>query len=60
MKILITGSVEFIGYHLTTKLIQESHNVVGIDNINSYYNIKLKYDKLPFLLLLSSKVNNRL
>lgn len=49
MKILITGSLGFIGYHLTKKLIQKRFDVVGIDNINSYYNVRLKYDKLPIL-----------
>jgi len=48
-KILITGSLGFIGYHLTMKLIRGNYEVVGIDNINSYYNVKLKYDKLPLL-----------
>ena len=49
MKILITGAIGFIGYHLTNKLINDKHDVCGIDNINSYYNVKLKYDKLPLL-----------
>lgn len=48
-KILITGSVGFIGYHLVCKLIKEGYDVTGVDNINSYYNVKLKYDKLPLL-----------
>ena len=48
-KILITGAIGFIGYHLTKQLVDAGLNVVGIDNINSYYNVKLKYDKLPLL-----------
>ena len=48
-KILITGAIGFIGFHLTRKLISEGYNVLGIDNINSYYNVKLKYAKLPIL-----------
>ena len=48
-KILVTGAIGFIGYHLTKKLIHEGYEVVGIDNINDYYNTKLKYDKLPIL-----------
>lgn len=48
-KILITGTLGFIGYHLTYKLIQEGYEVVGIDNINGYYNTKQKYEKLPLL-----------
>ena len=49
MKILVTGALGFIGYHLSKKLIQEGYNVIGIDNINGYYNVKQKYDKLPLL-----------
>ncbi len=48
-KILITGTLGFIGYHLTAKLLSEGFKVIGIDNINSYYNVKMKYDKLPLL-----------
>jgi len=49
MKILVTGALGFIGYHLTKKLIKEGYVVIGIDNINGYYNVKQKYDKLPLL-----------
>ena len=49
MKILVTGALGFIGYHLTKKLIKEGYLVIGIDNINGYYNVKQKYDKLPLL-----------
>lgn len=48
-KILITGVLGFIGYHLAEKLILEGYDVVGIDNINSYYDVRLKYAKLPIL-----------
>ena len=48
-RILITGAIGFIGYNLTKKLISEDHTVIGIDNINGYYNVKQKYDKLPLL-----------
>jgi UDP-glucuronate 4-epimerase len=48
-KVLITGAIGFIGYHLTKKLLAEGYDVVGIDNINTYYDVKLKYDKLPIL-----------
>ena len=40
--ILITGVGGFIGFHLANHLIQKNYNVVGIDNLNSYYDIKLK------------------
>ncbi len=48
-KILVTGSLGFIGYNLVRKLITNNFDVIGIDNINSYYNVKMKYDKLPIL-----------
>ncbi len=46
MKILITGAAGFIGFHLSRKLLELGHVVVGIDNINDYYDINLKYDRL--------------
>lgn len=46
MKILVTGSAGFIGFHIVNKLISKSHEVVGIDNINDYYNIELKHLRL--------------
>lgn len=45
-KILITGSAGFIGYHLTKRLLSKGNFVVGIDNINDYYDIELKYARL--------------
>tara|TARA_B100001175_G_C19514934_1_gene646698 strand:+ start:1874 stop:2890 length:1017 start_codon:yes stop_codon:yes gene_type:complete len=41
-KILITGSIGFIGFHLTKALLMNGHEVVGVDNINDYYDINLK------------------
>ena len=41
-KILVTGSIGFIGFHLCKKLLEEGHEVYGIDNINDYYDIDLK------------------
>lgn len=46
MKILVTGSAGFIGYHLAKRLVQEGHEVVGLDNLNNYYDVKLKLDRL--------------
>ena len=46
MKILITGSAGFIGYHLANRLIKEGHQVTGIDSLNDYYQVSLKYDRL--------------
>lgn len=42
MKILVTGSAGFIGFHLVKKLLLNGHDVVGIDSLNSYYDVKLK------------------
>jgi UDP-glucuronate 4-epimerase len=46
MKILITGAAGFIGFHLTLALIRRGDSVVGVDNLNSYYDPKLKTDRL--------------
>jgi UDP-glucuronate 4-epimerase len=46
MKILVTGAAGFIGYHLCKKLVSEHHQVYGIDNLNSYYDVRLKLDRL--------------
>lgn len=46
MKILITGAAGFIGYHLCEKLLGLGYNVVGLDNINDYYDVNLKYARL--------------
>ena len=49
MKILVTGALGFIGFHLTKSLLKEGHHVVGIDNINNFYAPSLKLNKLPLL-----------
>jgi UDP-glucuronate 4-epimerase len=46
MKILVTGCAGFIGFHLAKYLLDRSNEVVGIDNINDYYDIDLKYARL--------------
>lgn len=46
MKILVTGTAGFIGFHLAEKLLRRGDEVVGIDSINDYYDPKLKYARL--------------
>jgi UDP-glucuronate 4-epimerase len=46
MKILITGTAGFIGMHLAIKLSSLGFEIIGLDNINSYYDTELKYDRL--------------
>ncbi|MCW8895325.1 NAD-dependent epimerase [Sulfurimonas sp.] len=46
MKILITGTAGFIGYHLAKKLLERGDEVIGLDNINDYYDVNLKYARL--------------
>ena len=42
MKYLVTGAAGFIGFHLAGRLCAEGHEVVGIDNLNDYYEVSLK------------------
>lgn len=49
MKILVTGTAGFIGFHLTKKLSELGHEVIGLDSINEYYDVQLKYDRLKEL-----------
>ena len=49
MKILVTGTAGFIGFHLAKKLLERGDEVVGLDNINNYYDVTLKYGRLADL-----------
>tara|TARA_A100001015_G_scaffold309429_1_gene408871 strand:+ start:295 stop:1311 length:1017 start_codon:yes stop_codon:yes gene_type:complete len=69
MKILITGSAGFIGFHLMKSLIISNHIVFGVDNINDYYSSKLKKDRLKQIgfnkeifknKLIKSSISNKL
>jgi len=48
-KILVTGAAGFIGYHLSTRLLNENKDVFGIDNLNEYYDVSLKEARLSNL-----------
>jgi UDP-glucuronate 4-epimerase len=54
LNILVTGAAGFIGYHLCNSLLNDGYDVLGIDNINNYYNKNLKLDRLEIL----NKYNN--
>ena len=46
MKVLVTGAAGFIGFHLTKYLLERGDEVIGIDNINDYYDVNLKYSRI--------------
>ncbi len=48
-RVFITGIAGFIGYHLAKLLLEEGYSVIGVDNINDYYSVQLKYDRLAQL-----------
>ncbi len=49
MKILVTGAAGFIGFYVSKSLLSHGHTVVGLDNVNDYYDTNLKYDRLKEL-----------
>lgn len=52
--ILVTGCAGFIGFHLTKRLLEDGFEVIGIDNLNEYYDVSLKKSRLNLLLPFSS------
>lgn len=46
MKVLVTGTAGFIGSHLAIKLLERGDEVVGLDSINDYYDVRVKYGRL--------------
>ena len=46
MKILVTGTAGFIGFHLAARLLSRGDTIVGLDSVNDYYDINLKYSRL--------------
>lgn len=55
--ILVTGSAGFIGYHLSERLLNEGNHVTGLDNINDYYSVSLKRDRVSELRKISDSEN---
>jgi UDP-glucuronate 4-epimerase len=51
-RVLVTGAAGFIGYHLTQRLIARGEEVIGIDNLNAYYDVRLKHARLERLSVL--------
>ncbi|MCE0799419.1 NAD-dependent epimerase [Buttiauxella sp. A2-C1_F] len=49
MKFLVTGSAGFIGFHVSERLLAAGHQVIGIDNLNDYYDVNLKQARLDLL-----------
>jgi UDP-glucuronate 4-epimerase len=49
VKILVTGTAGFIGFHLTERLLAQGHTVLGIDAVNTYYDVRLKHARLARL-----------
>lgn len=49
MKILVTGVAGFIGFHSSQRLLDRGHQIIGIDNLNEYYDVRLKHSRLAQL-----------
>ena len=49
MKLLVTGAAGFIGNEIALRLTEQGHDVIGIDNLNDYYDVQLKHDRLARL-----------
>ena len=52
--VIVTGAAGFIGYHLSKRLLQQGVKVIGIDNLNPYYDVNLKKDRLSQLTLFNN------
>ena len=57
MSILVTGSAGFIGFHLTKALLKQKQSVIGLDNLNNYYDRELKLLRLKVLRKFSFENN---
>lgn len=57
MKVLVTGTAGFIGFHLAQRLIARGDEVIGIDSINDYYDVNLKYSRLEQTGIFKSSID---
>ena len=58
LKILVTGAAGFIGYHLALSLLKSGHHVIGLDNLNTYYNVNLKFARLAELCISKDEIKD--
>ena len=58
MRILVTGAAGFIGFHVCKSLLQDGNQVIGLDNLNDYYDTNLKKDRIKELINISEKNEN--
>lgn len=58
MNILVTGAAGFVGFHLSKRLLAEGHKLTGIDSVNDYYDVNLKYGRLAELGITDNAVNS--
>ena len=58
MKILVTGAAGFIGFYTCLRLVNLGHEVIGLDNINNYYDVNLKFARLNKLGIKKSDANS--
>ena len=59
MRILITGAAGFIGFHLHKRLMMENEEIIGIDNLNDYYDVNLKKSRILQLKNFANKTNKK-
>lgn len=58
MNILVTGAAGFVGFHLSKRLLAEGHKVTGVDSVNDYYDVNLKYGRLAELGITGDAVSS--